>query len=123
VAFPQIWVHEVASFVAPLKAISDERAKHPVLLVHAIEESANVTALAENAAGTLHGTPVRCHVSPPAATSGCQSRADASERIILRKGLAQLTDDTGGGCALPNAVVRILRDQHGRNRLREADGR
>jgi hypothetical protein len=39
--------------------------------------------------------------------------SDASEQIILRKGLAQLTDDTGGGCALPNAAVRIRRDQHG----------
>ena len=56
-AFPQIWVHEVASFVAPLKAISDERAKHPVLLVHAVEKSANVTVLAETAPGTAPEPP------------------------------------------------------------------
>jgi hypothetical protein len=63
--FPQIGVHEVASSAAPLKTVFDKRAKHPVLLLHAIEESANVTVAAENAAGTLHGTAVRCHVSPP----------------------------------------------------------
>jgi hypothetical protein len=73
----------VASFVALLKAVFNERAKHPVLLLHAVEESANVTVPAENAAGTPHGTPVGCHVSPPAVTSGCQSRADAGEQIIL----------------------------------------
>jgi hypothetical protein len=61
-----------------------------VLLVEVVEESANMTVLAEIGAGTMHGTAVRYHVSPPAATSGCQNRADASEPIILRKGLAQL---------------------------------
>src|SRR6266576_2541086 len=111
--FPQVGVHEVTSSVAPLKAVFHERAKHLVLLVHTVEEGANMSVLAEPAAGTLHGTTVRCHISPPADTNGCQSRADASEQIILRKGLAQLTDDTGGGCAFPNAAVRIRRDQHG----------
>jgi hypothetical protein len=77
----------VEGFVPPLEALFDERAKHPVLLVHAVEESANVTVPAEIGAGTLHGTAVRCHFSPPAATSGSQSRADASEQIILLKGL------------------------------------
>jgi hypothetical protein len=71
--FPQIGVHEVARLVALLKAVFHERAKHPVLLVHAVEESTNVTVPAENAAGTLYGTLVGRHVSPPAATSGRQS--------------------------------------------------
>jgi hypothetical protein len=59
--FPQIRVHEVASFVPALKALLDERAKHPVLLVRAVEESANMTVLAENAPGASHGTAVRRH--------------------------------------------------------------
>jgi hypothetical protein len=115
--FPQIRVHEMDSFVAPLKAVFDEGAKHPVLLVHAMEKSADVTTLAENAARTLHGTGVRCHVSPPAATSGCQSRADASEQINLFKGLAQVTNDASGKSALANAIVRIRRNQDGWNGL------
>jgi hypothetical protein len=35
-----------------------------VLLVEAVEESANVAVLAENTASTLHGTDSWCHVSP-----------------------------------------------------------
>jgi hypothetical protein len=66
-AFPLIGAHEVKSSVPALKAVFDERAKRSVLLVHAVEKSANVTLLTENAAGTLHGTAVRFHISPPTA--------------------------------------------------------
>src|SRR5437660_8363016 len=94
-------VHDVEGLVPAVKALFDERAKHPVLLVEAVEESANVTVLAETAPGTAHGTAVRSHVSPPAATDICQSRADASEQIILVKGLAQVANDAGRERALP----------------------
>jgi hypothetical protein len=97
-------------FVSPLESFFDERAKHSVLLVEAIEESANVTALSEATASTLHGTAVRFHISPPIGTRLCQRRADASEQIILLKGFAQVTDHPGSQCALANAVVRIRRD-------------
>ncbi|MGO9817556.1 MAG: hypothetical protein ACLPG5_05700, partial [Acidocella sp.] len=52
-----------------LKALFDERAKHPVLLVRAVEKSANVTMLAENAPGTSHGIAIRFHfyLLPPMA--------------------------------------------------------
>src|SRR5712671_2910219 len=111
--FPQLGVHQVESFVPLLEALFDERAKHPMLLVGAVEESANMTVLTENAPGTSHGIAVRSHISPPAATGVCQSRADASEQIILLKGLAQITNDAGRERALPNAVVRIRRDKDG----------
>src|SRR5258707_9035203 len=62
----QLRVHDVESFVPPLEPLSDERAKHPVFLVHAVEESADVTALAKNTVGTPHRTAVRFHFSPPA---------------------------------------------------------
>src|SRR5438874_8324244 len=88
-------VHDVEGLVPPVEALFDERAKHPVLLVEAVEESANVTVTAETAPGTLHGIAVCSHVSPPAATVMCQSRADASEQLILLKGLAQVTNDVG----------------------------
>src|SRR6266446_6789577 len=113
----QLGVDDVEGFVSPVKALFDERAKHPVLVVEAVEESANVTVLAETAPGTLHRTAVCFHVSPPAATGTCQSRADASEQIILLKGFAQVTNDAGSQRALPNAIVRIRRDQDGRNGL------
>src|SRR5205823_10003498 len=110
-------VHDVEGLVPAVKALFDERARHPVLLVEAVEESANMTMLAETAPGTLHGTAVRTHFLPPAAPGICQSRADASEQIILLEGLAQVTNDAGSQRALPNAVVRIRRDQDGRNGL------
>jgi hypothetical protein len=36
--FPQLGVHDVESFVSLIKALFDERAKHSVLLVDAVEE-------------------------------------------------------------------------------------
>jgi hypothetical protein len=51
-------------FISPVKAIFDERVKHPVLLVSAVEESANVTLPAEIASGELYGMTLVCHISP-----------------------------------------------------------
>ena len=83
----QLRINDVEGPVATFKAVFDERAQHPVLLVHAVEECANVTVLAETAAGTSHGTAVRYHPSPPSQRAR-KSRANASEQIILFKGLA-----------------------------------
>src|SRR5207302_7112742 len=58
----QLGVNDVEGLVATFEAVFDERAQHPVLLVHAVEERANVTMLAEIAAGTSHGTVVRYHL-------------------------------------------------------------
>src|SRR5438270_9855073 len=110
-------VHDVEGLVRAVKALFDERAKHPVLLVEAVEESANMTMLAETAPGTLHGTAVRTHFLPPAAPGICQSRADDSEQIILLEGLAQVTNDAGSQRPLPNAVVGVSGNQDGRNKL------
>jgi hypothetical protein len=48
----------VEGFVPPIEALFDERAKHSVLLVEVVEESANMTVLAERGPGTSHGTAV-----------------------------------------------------------------
>jgi hypothetical protein len=61
--FPFLRIHDVRSLVAPLEAIFEERAKHPVLLVDAVEESANVTLPAEMASGELYGM-IDSHISP-----------------------------------------------------------
>jgi hypothetical protein len=53
----------VESLFSPIKALCDKRAKHPVLLVDAVEERANVTFPAESATGKLHGTIVGSHIS------------------------------------------------------------
>src|SRR4051812_49720677 len=45
----------------------------------------------------------------------CKGRVDASEQIILLKGLAQVTKNAGRSRALANAVVRVRRDQDGWN--------
>jgi hypothetical protein len=71
--FPQLRVYDVKGFVPPFEALFDERAKHPMLLVEAVEESANMAVLAETATGTANGVAVRSHVSPPAAIGICQS--------------------------------------------------
>jgi hypothetical protein len=63
----QLRIYDVKRFVPSLEPLFDERAKHPVLLIEVVEESANVTVMAETAASTLYGTAVCSHVSPPAA--------------------------------------------------------
>jgi len=35
--FPSLGVHNVEGFLPLVKAVFDERAQHPVLLVHAVE--------------------------------------------------------------------------------------
>src|SRR5205807_1659100 len=57
-------IDDVDAFLGPIEALLDERAKHPVLLLDAVEESANVTFPAENATGKLHGMFVGSHTSP-----------------------------------------------------------
>jgi hypothetical protein len=52
------------SFISPLEATFEERAKHPVLLVGAVKESANVTVPAEIAFRKLNGMTLVCHMSP-----------------------------------------------------------
>ena len=49
----------------PLEAFFDKRAKHPVLLVETVEESANVTVLTEHGPGTSYGTAVHFHIHLP----------------------------------------------------------
>src|SRR2546430_14279321 len=51
-------------FIPSREAIFDERAKHSVLLVGAVEESANVTLPAEITPGKLHGLSLGSHISP-----------------------------------------------------------
>src|SRR5437879_2090387 len=52
------------SFFPTLEALFDKRTKHPVLLVDAVEESANVTLPAEIASGEMYGMTLVCHISP-----------------------------------------------------------
>jgi hypothetical protein len=46
--FASLRVDEMERLIPPVKAIPDERAKHAVLLVDAIEERADVTMLTES---------------------------------------------------------------------------
>jgi hypothetical protein len=58
-------INEVERFISPLEAVLHERVKHAVLLVHAVEERANVTMLAERASRNLLGIGGGIHLSPP----------------------------------------------------------
>src|SRR6202158_3155616 len=51
-------------FIPLVEAIFEERAKHSVLLVGAVEEGANVTSPAVIASCKLHGMTLGCHISP-----------------------------------------------------------
>src|SRR5260370_42636274 len=51
-------------FCPPPEALFDDRAKHPVPLVDAVEESAHVTLPAEMASGELYGMTLGRHISP-----------------------------------------------------------
>jgi len=60
--FPSLRVNVMVSFVPLVKPILDERAKHAMLLVDAIEERTNVTMPTENTVGKLHGLGGGLHV-------------------------------------------------------------
>jgi hypothetical protein len=62
---PQLGIHDMKSLVAPRETLFDERAKHPVLLVEAIEKSANVTLFAKHAISYMDGTFIASHDGPP----------------------------------------------------------
>src|SRR5260370_11228185 len=67
---------------APPIAIFEERAKHPVFLVGAVEESANVTLPAEIAPGELYGMTLGCHISPQ--SHGHRSDLQPPSRSVCR---------------------------------------
>jgi hypothetical protein len=60
--FPELGIHDVETFFSSVEAVFDIRAKHPVLLIGTIKESANVTLAAENASSKLHGMVTGCHI-------------------------------------------------------------
>src|SRR4051794_10097221 len=59
--FPQLWVNDVEGPFPAIEAILDEGPKHAVLLVHAVEERADVTVRAQPPARELQGLVVRFH--------------------------------------------------------------
>src|SRR5258707_3733337 len=82
--FPSLGIAQMEGFIPPVEAIFEERAKHPVLLLGAVEECANVTLPAEIASGKLHGTTLDRHISPH-----IHSR-NAAESTIAPSGKAPL---------------------------------
>jgi hypothetical protein len=65
--FPLLGINEMVGLVAPVQTVLDERAKHTVLLVNAVEERANM--LAEGSPGKLQGAPTPAAANEPI-TSG-----------------------------------------------------
>src|SRR5580698_5339613 len=64
-SLPQRGINDMKSPVAVLEPLFDERAKHPVLLVEAIEKSANMTLFAKHAISDVDGTFIASHDVPP----------------------------------------------------------
>ena len=66
VRVPEVGVDDVEPLLPPVEPVPDEGAEHPVLLVDAVEERADVTLRAERAAGELDGTVAGSHGYLPA---------------------------------------------------------
>jgi hypothetical protein len=62
--FPQLGVNEMERFIPPVETIFDERAKHSMLLIGAIEESTNMMLPGEISSGKPRELILGCHISP-----------------------------------------------------------
>jgi hypothetical protein len=65
VILPKFGVDDMKGLLTPFKPLFDERTKHSVLLVEAIEKSANVRLFAKNAISYVDGTFMELHDGPP----------------------------------------------------------
>src|SRR5438105_1208111 len=87
VFFELIGVHDVERSLSAVETLFDERAKHPVLFVDAIEEGADVTLSTQNAPRKLHGMLVRFHRSP------------------RKRGMILLSSEPGAVCLLNSGSI------------------
>jgi hypothetical protein len=74
--FPSLRVNEMVGSVPSLETILDERAKHAMLLVDAVEERTNMTILAESAPGKLRGLCGGVHILAFTQKEPCSGPAD-----------------------------------------------
>src|SRR2546421_5613498 len=114
------------SFTA-VEAILDERAKHPSLLLGAVEERADMTLSAQRTPGKLYGLMLGSHVSPhrhePSSAPGCgwvlgssiQSGANALEQQFVVERLCQELHGAAAHCLHPHACVTVGGNEDRRN--------
>src|SRR5467141_1479540 len=86
----ELGVHDVERLLSPVEAVFDERPKHAVLLVQAIEERAHVTVPAESTAVELGRTIADSHVWPPRewlirALAPSEVRDEGNDRAVILK--------------------------------------
>src|SRR5438445_5257680 len=96
--FPQLRVDEMESLIPLVEAVFDERARHPVLLVDAVEESADVAVWAEHASGKPHGAVSGYHVSPPDRRVEGRTRSANKRRLRIAAAQNQARDIGDGAC-------------------------
>jgi len=116
ILFPIIRFDNVGSLFAAVDAFFEERAKHPLLLVEVVEDSANVPVLAESTSGTLNWIATN-HV--PSTVKTPMFRADRTSlrgRSILR--CLPIVGDTAGA-----AILAALDMAAERSRAAVLDGR
>src|SRR5438876_4585353 len=123
---PQVGVHDVEGSFTTVEAVFDEGAKHPVLLVGAVEEGADMTLAAQTTPRKLHGMVLGSHVSPHrrgrrehGTSSGAwlpedvlggstfQGGANALEQQFVVEWLGQELHSAGPQCLHPHACVAV----------------
>jgi hypothetical protein len=119
--FTSLGVDQMEGFIPPFEAIFEERAKHSVLLVGTVEESANVTLPAEIASGKLHGTTLDRHISPHihsrnAAESTIANPCHIFTAIAVRKSAPRMLKYPWMRRANLSAIARTKRKNVARSR-------
>src|ERR1700681_3489876 len=85
--FPSPGIDKVGNLFAAIEGVSDEGAKHPMLLIDVVEERADVTLPAQGAPSKLDRVIVACHKNKSPHIGW--TKRDAANRTVSRNG--QLT--------------------------------
>jgi hypothetical protein len=114
---PQLGIDDMKSLVALLEALLDEGAQHPVLLVEAVEKSADVAVLAKHAARDMDWSFVASHLGPPRdRISAAQWGGTFQERrsYISRNYRVHPVESASGSKRHPNQPADAERDRGSR---------
>jgi hypothetical protein len=93
--FPSLGINEMVGSVPLLETIPDERAKHAMLLVDAVEKRTNMTILAESTPSKLRGLRGGLHIL----TFTQKERSSPAGRLVLPDSILHVTQVQPGALA------------------------